>query len=346
MNRKLIPNVPVFGYDGNNAGFFNTLLQAALRCVGEEHNRAKLTALSGEGNRFCWRDGKWQGGCETSEAINETPFETERRVLEAIGWQADYITVSRDEDGNYINTDPARIRRDFTESIDRGYPIIARLLKHPESNLNLFFGYEDGGEMIVSYDYTKDFEPGVSKPNEYATPVAQANWEDNIAGYVLLKGKTGAVSERDTALSAFGWISRHARWTGEIKGNLVGFAAWEAWIRLLESDDFTGLDTDEVWRRFGPHCDAVSQIHERKAALPYYRSLAEAIPEWREGLEIAVNALEACLDNLGNMWANDVEEFRDLTVRKRFAEAGRECMRKDMEAVEQFEKLLNSETLK
>ncbi|MCL1888011.1 MAG: hypothetical protein FWF96_03975, partial [Kiritimatiellaeota bacterium] len=114
MKSKLIHNVPVIRYDGNNAGMLNTLLAAALQGAGEEHDKAKLTALSGAGNRFCWKDGAWAGGCEMPEAINETPYETERRVLDAIGWKAKYITVQRDSSGG-MNPAPAPIRRGFVD---------------------------------------------------------------------------------------------------------------------------------------------------------------------------------------------------------------------------------------
>jgi len=106
MRRKLIPNLPEIIYDGNNANFFTTLLASTLQSMGEECDQAKLTALSGEGNRFCWTDGKWMFGNEVAESINETPFETQYRVLSAIGWSAKYITVTRDKDGKYMNTGP------------------------------------------------------------------------------------------------------------------------------------------------------------------------------------------------------------------------------------------------
>ena len=307
MNRKLVPNVPVIKYDGNNAGMLTTMLSTALQSIGEECDIAKLTALSGAGNRFCWKDGEWYGGCEMPAAINETPYETESRVLNALGWRAKYITVQRDSSGRYMNTDSAQIRRDFVESIDRGYPVIAYLAKRPDCNLQLFFGYEDNGQKVISYNYS-DGSGGaqLNLTEENERPVAEENWEDNITGYILLQEKEATASERDTALSAFRWISQHARRTKEINGKLVGFAAWEAWIRLLERDKFTLLSLKEVNKRFGPHCDAVSQINERRAALPYYCSLSEKFPEWREELDAAIAALDACVDHLGFMWTNEV----------------------------------------
>ena len=46
MQRKLIPNVPEIPYDGNNAAFFITLLEATLKGLGEDCDKAKLIALS------------------------------------------------------------------------------------------------------------------------------------------------------------------------------------------------------------------------------------------------------------------------------------------------------------
>lgn len=348
MKNKRIPNVPVIRYDGNNAGMYTTLLGAALQSIGEECNRAKLTALSGAGNRFCWVDGKWHGGCEMPAAINEAPFETERRVLNAIGWKAKYVTVQRDTNGHYLNTDPGQIRRDFVESMDKGFPVIAYLVKRADCNVNLYFGYENDGQKIISYEYNKGLEPGVATNNE--TPVSEDNWEDNIAGYIVFQEKEEAASERNTALSAFTWISGHAGRTTEINGKLVGFAAWKSYLHLLEHDDFSEVSSEDVKKRFGIYCDGLCQIWERSEALDYYRSLAEKFPEWKYELNIAVAALNACAWYGGFVWTEGfsfdnagLEKFRDPAARKSLADAGRVAMLNDMEAVRQFEKILKKE---
>jgi hypothetical protein len=347
MQRKLIPNVPEIPYDGNNAAFFITLLEATLRGLGEDCDKAKLTALSGEGNRFCWTDGAWVFGNEVTESINETPFETEQRVLSAIGWNARYITVQRGRDGSYVNTDAAQIRRDFVSAIDKGFPVLIRYIKHADCDLNVFFGYEDGGQKIIGYNYNKGYEAGVSEPADVSVPVAWDDWETNISGYILLQGKAGVASERSTALSTFRFISEHARKTGEIRGKRVGFAAWESFLYRLEHDNFFGLSPEEAKNRFIIYCDALCQIDARKKALPYYHSLTERFPEWRDALETAIQALEACAAYGGFMWSLELsfdkkgyKKFKTPEVRERLAEAGRHAMRKDMLAVEQFEKIL------
>lgn len=350
MQRKLISNVPVIHYDGNNAGICNTLLMAALQSMGEECDRAKLTALSGDGNRFCWKDGEWVFGNELPDAIDETPFETQIRVLNAVGWKAKCVTVQRDRDGEYVNIDAAQIRRDFVESFDRGFPVIARYGKQDHCDMNLFFGYEDDGQKVLCYHYANGFEPGVSPPTDIETPVAEDHWEDNIAGYILLLGKKEAASARSTALAAFKWISWHARSTTEIRGKRVGFAAWESYLHHLEHDDFSGLSFEEVKARFFIYCDGLCQIFERNQALDYYRALSEQFPEWREDLQTAIDKLKVCACYGGYLWEHGFtfddpgfEKFRDPAARKMLAEAGREALRNDREAVALFESILRRE---
>lgn len=347
MQRKLIPNVPDIPYDGNNAAFFITLLEATLKALGDDCNKAKLTALSGESNRFCWTDGAWVFGNEVTESINETPFETENRVLSAIGWKAKYITVQRGKDGSFMNTDAAQIRQDFISTIDRGFPVLIRYIEHADCDLNVFFGYEDDGHKIIGYNYNNGYEAGVSQPSDVSVPITWDNWENNIAGYILLQEKTDTASERGMALSAFRFISEHARKTGEIRGKKVGFAAWESFLRQLEHDDFSQLSSEDVKSRFFIYCDALCQINARKGALPYYRLLAERFPEWRNKLETAIQALDDCASYGGFLWGHGFtfdeagfEIFRSPEARRILADAGREAMRKDMLAVEQFEKII------
>lgn len=352
MQRKFIPNVPVINYDGNNAAFFITLLETTLQGIGDNCERAKLIALSGEGNRFCWTDGAWAFGNEITESINETPFETENRVLTAIGWKAKYISVQRDKDGNFMNVDPNQIRLDFINAIDKGFPVLIRYIKHADCDLNVFFGYEDDGQKIIGYNYNNGYEVGVSRPSNISAPVAWENWENNLAGYILLQNKSETASERSAALSAFRFISEHSRKTGEIRGKKVGFSAWESFLYHLQFDNFSELSLAEVGSRFIIYCDALCQIYARKEPLPYYQFLAEQFPEWRNELEIAINALDACASYGGFLWSQGFtfdeagyDKFRNPKARKVLADAGHEALRRDIEAVEQIEKILHKESL-
>ena len=350
VSRKLIPNVTVVNYDGNNVAFFITLLEAMLGSIGEKYSRAKLSALSGEGNRFCWTDSGWFFGNETTQSIHETPFEAERRVFAALGWKAKYMTVQHDKDGNFMNTDPIQIRHDFITSIDKGYPVMMRYIKHDDCSLNIFFGYENDGQKIIGYNYNKGYEVGVSKATDFETPVSWDAWENNVSGYILLQSKSEPMSERETALSVFRYVLEHARKDTEINGKKIGFAAWESFLYHLEHDDFSALSAEDIGGRFIIYCDGLCQINARKEVLPYYQSLAEQFSEWRDELNIAISALKDCASYGGFLWkqgftfdAAGFEKFRTPEARKILADEGRKAMMKDMEAVKQFEKILNKE---
>jgi hypothetical protein len=154
----------------------------------------------------------------------------------------------------------------------------------------------------------------------------------------------------------------HAKKTDEIRGKKIGFAAWKSFLRQLENGDFSkcaisvetdhyiDAETPSAQHRFFIYCDALCQINARNNAVPYYQSLAERFPEWKMELDMAVQALKACADYGGFLWNQGFtfdeagfEKFKNAEARKTLAEAGREAMKNDMTAVEQFEKILRKE---
>ena len=135
---------------------------------------------------------------------------------------------------------------------------------------------------------------------------------------------------------------------------LLGFAAWEAYLYMLEHEDLSSLPLSggeySVNNYLGVYCDGLCEIWERHAGLPFYRSLAEKYPEWREELNTAVAALDECSKYGGFLWSQGfafegegLEKFRDPAARKILADEGRRAMQKDIEAIEQFEKILQKE---
>ena len=357
MRRKVIPNIPEIGNYGNEVDYIINLLEATFIVAGETADKAELAAYSGMSNRFCWTPGKWVFGNEAMENINKTPFETEVRMLKAIGWTAKYITIHRDTDGNPINTDNEQIRRDFVAAIDRGYPVM--YLCTETHKYNIVIGYENDGQKIICKDATE------APPAEYrdSETVVKEDWENIITEYILLIAKAELAPERERALDLFKLVVSLARRTDEINGMKIGFAAWESYLHDLEHDDFSHIAlwekdaptvngvANSVQHRFFIYCDGLCQIYARKEALPYYRSLAEKFPEWREELNAAVAALDVCADYGGFLWKHGfslekepgLEKFRSPEGRKLLADEGRRAMQKDIEAIEQFEKILKKE---
>lgn len=67
--------------------------------------------------------------------------------MKTIGWSAKYVNIRRDNDGKMLNTDEEQIKRDFVESIDKGYPILLR--RTNSHRYSIIIGYEDNGDIIV-----------------------------------------------------------------------------------------------------------------------------------------------------------------------------------------------------
>jgi len=348
MKRKIIPNIPELSNYGNPVDCLLNVIDAtfAVAGAGKGPDKGEMAAYSGMGNRFVWKAGAWEHGCEDMESIDTTPFESKIRLMKAMGWEAKYVEILRDKDGKPLNYDNEQIRQDFIDAIDRGYPVLARNKDHYK--YNIIFGYDDNGNKVISKD----------APDTVAVTVAsetniRENWEDTIGDYIVLKGKTELAPERERALGLFKLITGYARRTNEINGLKVGFAAWDSYLHDLEFDDFSQLSVEEVGieGRMGVFCDGLCQIYARLEPLPYYRSLAEKFPEWRDELETAIAAMDICARYAEFFWAQglsvhkkDWEKFRDPALRKIIADEGRRTyMQKDIEAIEQFEKILEKE---
>jgi len=280
------------------------------------------------------------------ESIDETPFASKIRLMKAMGWDARYVSILRDTDGKALSTDNEQIRRDFIDSIDRGYPVLARNIDYHK--YNIIIGYEDDGDKIVSKEGTETVAVSIISETKI-----RENWEDNIQEYIFLRGKTEPTPERERVLALFKRITELARRTDLIQGQKVGFAAWDSYLHDLEHDDFSQLSVEEVGieGRMGRFCDGLCQIYERKGPLDYYRLLAKKFPEWQQELETAIDAMDICASFAEFFWAQGftisdegAEKFRNPEERKALADEGRRIyMQKDIEAIEQFEEILRKE---
>ena len=374
MNRKIIPNIPDIGYYGNEVDYAVNVFNAAFNTGENEISRAEISAFSGMANYFCWIEGDWVGsrGCEIFGVTNEIPFEAEINLMKTFGLAAKYIAVSRDTDGNMLNADEDQIKRDLVETINKGYPIVAKF-DHTHHNC-IIIGYEDDGDKLVCKEAVEGEDEsggsGFSSGHADAEIFVRENWLKIIQDYIIIKEKLESVPERQRILELFKKITGFARRTdkirnrmtlgygGKIRGDMsVGFAAWEVYLNMLEHEDLSHLplsdddaNNDSISLRIGVYCDGLCQIWERHAALDYYRSLAEKYPEWREELNIAIAALDECSKYAGFLWSQDfafegegLKKFRDPAARKILADEGRKAMQKDIEAIEQFEKILKKE---
>ncbi len=361
MESRIIENVPrvaqFIGQESYLTPFVGSLY-AALHGMGTPRHYAELLALSGAGNRLAWRPGEWNGGNCDILACEEPPFAPHLRVLKAIGLTAK-IRLFKDIvglKGPYDNLDNAR--EEITESIEKGIPVIAMgIIGPPECCV--VHGFEKGGDVLIGWNYFQDTE-GFGPD----APFKKENWLEGLFGYLILEKSESVPSQRESALAAFRAITSHAR-QYEIRGALVGFAAWEQMLHQLEHDDFSHLKglllpqsgemwSEDVWSntaqgRFFVYCDSLCQIHERGIALHYYQYLADHYPEWTEYLIPAIAAFKECSAYGGFLWkhvtmdAAGYEKFTDPAIRKILADEGRRSMAKDVEAIEHIEALLKQE---
>lgn len=344
MERKIIPNIPEVNYDGNEVEYIFNILASIFNGAGDKTELAELAVYSGMANRFVWIPGSWSRGCECLGSIDETPYEDIVRLLKTFGWEAKCIKVLRDSQGKPLNTDNEQIKKDLVDSIDKGFPIMS--LGKKNCRFNAVIGYENCGDTIVCKE-------GIDGPNyeHFSETVSRDNWEDTISDYILLKKKNETAPERVRFLDLLKLIVYRSRKTDKIKGSMnVGFAAWEAYLYMLEHEDLSELSSEKANNILGQYCDGLCQIWGRNSGLPYYRSLAERYPEWKTELKIAINALDECSKYGGFLWSQGIgwegaglEKFRSKGGRKILADEGRKALQKDIEAIEQFEKILQSE---
>ncbi len=344
MERKIIPNIPDVVYYGNEVDYTFNLLASIFNGAGDKTELAELAVYSGMANRFVWIPGSWSRGCECLGSIDETPYEDIVRLLKTFGWEAKCIKVLRDNQGKPLNTDNEQIKNDFVDSIDKGFPIMSLTIKN--HRFNAVIGYENCGNTIVCKEGTDG-----QNNEKISITNTRDNWEDTISDYILLKEKNETAPERVRFLDLLKLIVCRARRTDKIKGNMItGFAAWEEYLRMLEHEDLSEYSSEKVNDILGQYCDGLCQIWGRNGGLPYYRSLASRFPEWKTELEIAINALDECSKYGGFLWSQGIgwegvglEKFCSKDGRKILADEGRKAMQKDMEAIEQFEKILFKE---
>ena len=288
MERKMIQNIPEVVYNGNEVDYIFSLLASVFNGAGDKTDMAELAVYSGMANRFVWIPGSWSRGCECLGSIDETPYEDITRLLKTYGWEAECVKVLRDSHGKPLNTDNVKIRKDITDSVDKGFPTMS--LGTENHRFNAVIGYEDYGNTIICIE-------GIDGADysHYSEMAARNNWEDTITDYILLKEKNPPIPERERFLDLLKLIVYRARRTDSVKGNIkVGFSAWEAYLHMLEHEDLSELPSEKVADILGQYCDGLCQIYGRQSGLSYYTSLASRFPQWKSELETAVEALDEC----------------------------------------------------
>ena len=359
MANRILSNVPrvaQFPEGGSMLTPFIGSLWGALSAMGRPRPYADILALSGAGNRLVWRPGRWDGGNVDILSCEEEAFAPHKRTLWALGLAGTFRLAKpiAGMEGPFVAADQARA--EIVHSIDAGIPVIAMgIIGPPECCV--VFGYENDGEALVGWNYFQT-DAGFSKDEPFKKP----DWFENLVGYILLREAGPAPSGRENALNTVRVIVENAT-RPDVRGAKIGMSGWEAMLDALEHDSFDdcirvllvepgGVWDDEVWDktvegRFYTYCDALCEIYERGAALPYWEAVRAENPDWANPISEAMDAWRDCAQYGGFLWkhlTNDEAgfgKFAEPATRKILAGEGRKSMDLDKKAVAAIGKLLS-----
>ena len=250
-----IDGVPALGWGKGRETTFCGALEAALAVTEHAYRYADLMAWSGLSFRTRWfRGGAGQRWCPSSP-VGEFPDEI-GAVQTATGWRLRVECRLGDPEPSM-----ARFTPDIVASINRGLPVLAY---EPRLNVDVIFGYRDGGKTLLLQDYYKNDGPLELPPEKLG---AQAMWltghDEPLAPQAALAQALRLATsnwQRDPVASPRGQY-------------LYGEAALAAWAEdLAGADKLAAADRDQLffvsWWTFEALADA------RATAAPFLEESA------------------------------------------------------------------------
>jgi RNA polymerase sigma-70 factor (ECF subfamily) len=277
--QKVLENVPTLGWGTGRECTFAGALEAALTTTDHPYTYTDILGFTGLAFRtrwFCGDGSQWCPSCAVGEMDEEIIA-----VEKATGWPLRIHFVEPDDAANLEQT-----RTDIVESIDGGRPVLAY---EPRLNMDVVYGYEQGGKMLLLRDYFKGEEPLRLPPSK-------------LGFLMLFIGDRGeAMSSRDAVIESLRIAARN--WRRE-RGRAgpgeywYGRAALERWLADIgRSEELSEEDLDQLrtvtWFNF-------TTIHDaRKTAVTYLRESAELL---------GGEAAEA-LGRAADIYAEEVEMF-------------------------------------
>jgi RNA polymerase sigma-70 factor (ECF subfamily) len=278
--QKVLDNVPTLGWGTGRECTFAGALEAALTPTDHPYRYSDLLGFTGLAFRtrwFCGDDGaRWCPSCAVGEMEEEIAA-----VEKATGWPLRVHFLQGDDVANVEQT-----RTDIVKSIDEGRAVLAY---EPELNMDVVYGYEQGGKMLLLRDYAKGEEPLRLSPSK-------------LGFLMLFIGDRGeAMSRREAIIESLRIAARN--WRRE-RGHAgpgeywYGRAALEHWMADIEgAEELSEEDLDQLrsvtWWNF-------TTIHDaRKTAVTYLREIAE---------ELGGEAVEA-LGRAADIYAEEVKLF-------------------------------------
>jgi len=142
--RKVLDQVPTLGWGKQRECTFLGALEAALAVTNHPVKYTDLMGWSGMAFRVRWFAGNEKGRWCPSCAVGEMEEEIQA-VEHTTGWPLRVSFVEK-EDAAAME----RLTADFVASINAGRPVLAY---EPRGNMDVVFGYQDGGKILLLRDY-------------------------------------------------------------------------------------------------------------------------------------------------------------------------------------------------
>jgi hypothetical protein len=148
--RKVLENIPKLGWGTGRECTFAGALEAALTPTDRACKYCDIIGFTGLAFRVRWFCGNEKSRWCTSCAVGEMDEEIEA-VERTTGWPLRVDFLSPEDTANV-----ERLTAEMVASIDAGRPVLAC---EPRLNVDVVFGYEEGGRMLLLRDYFRPEKP-------------------------------------------------------------------------------------------------------------------------------------------------------------------------------------------
>ena len=313
--QKVLENVPILSWD--RLCTFASALEAALAPAEHPYSYSDIMGFSGLAFRARWMSGEeppyWCPSCAVGEMEEEMAA-----VEKATGWPLDVEFVNA-EDKDHMESLTAR----FVGAINSGRPVLAY---DPGLDMDVVYGYEESGEVLMLRDRSREEEPLKLAPPQ-------------LGFMTVFLGDYGSPPPRRDAfveslrIAIRNWKrERFSEGPGEY---WYGDAALARWISDLgRVDEFSDEERSHLGQVNG-FC-YVSMIDAREAGIKYLKEHAtEFEGDGRAALEQAADIFKQEVDLLrtGFDSKGDLDPPREVEVLS-------ECRSLEAAAIAELEKVL------
>jgi RNA polymerase sigma-70 factor (ECF subfamily) len=310
--QKVLDNVPNLGWGRQRECTFLGALEAALAPTEHPFAYTDMMGWSGMAFRTRWFAGnesgaRWCPSCAVGEMEEEIDA-----VAKATGWPLRAAFVQKEDEAAM-----AGLTSDFVASINADRPVLAY---EPRGNMDVVFGYEEGGKTLLLRDYFQPDTPLKLAPSELGFLI------------IFVDEHTRAMPRRDALVMALETAVRNWRRVKFSEGPgayWYGAAALDRWIAdLNEAEQFTPEEKGQLcsvgWWNYSTLHDArmaaVAFLHDNAALL---LDLARAADLYRKETNLLASAFanrDAFTNSADNWTAEMRQRERDILTRARAIE--------------------------